>query len=61
MSITQPESNRGEPIVCTPEDAYTCFMRTDMDYLVIGDFLFIKSEQPEWKEANDWREKYALD
>lgn len=52
---------RGEPIVCTPEDAYTCFMRTDMDYLVIGDFLFIKSEQPEWKEASDWREKYALD
>lgn len=52
---------RGEPIVCTPEDAYTCFMRTDMDYLVIGDFLFIKSEQPEWKEESDWREKYALD
>jgi carbamoyltransferase len=52
---------RGEPIVCTPEDAYTCFMRTDMDYLVIGDFLFIKSEQPEWKEESDWRKKYALD
>ncbi len=52
---------RGEPIVCTPEDAYACFMRTGMDYLVIGDFLFIKSEQPEWKEASDWREKYALD
>jgi len=52
---------RGEPIVCTPEDAYTCFMRTDMDYLVIGDFLFVKSEQPEWKEESDWREKYALD
>lgn len=52
---------RGEPIVCTPEDAYTCFMRTDMDYLVIGDFLFVKTEQPEWKEASDWRKKYALD
>jgi carbamoyltransferase len=36
-------------------------MRTDMDYLVIGDFLFVKSEQPEWKEESDWREKYALD
>jgi carbamoyltransferase len=52
---------RGEPIVCTPEDAYTCFMRTDMDYLVIGDFLFVKTEQPEWKEASDWRKIYALD
>jgi carbamoyltransferase len=52
---------RGEPIVCTPEDAYTCFMRTDMDYLVIGDFLFVKTEQPEWKEESDWRKKYALD
>jgi carbamoyltransferase len=52
---------RGEPIVCTPEDAYTCFMRTDMDYLVVGESLFVKTEQPEWKEESDWREKYALD
>jgi len=38
---------RGEPLVCTPEDAYRCFMRTDMDYLVMGDYVFNKSNQPE--------------
>jgi len=52
---------RGEPIVCTPEDAYKCFMRTEMDYLVMGDYLFDKKEQPEWKEKKDWREEYGLD
>ncbi|MEO1052123.1 MAG: carbamoyltransferase [Bacteroidota bacterium] len=52
---------RGEPIVCTPEDAYRCFMRTEMDYLVIGDYLFSKSEQPEWKEIDDWKEEFVLD
>ena len=41
---------RGEPIVCTPEDAYRCFMNTEMDYLVIGNYLFDKKEQPEWKQ-----------
>ncbi len=52
---------RGEPIVCTPEDAYRCFMRTEMDYLVLGSFLLSKSEQPEWQEEKDWREDYVLD
>jgi len=52
---------RGEPIVCTPEDAYTCFMRTEMDYLVLGDFLFAKPDQPEWQETGDWRDEYELD
>jgi carbamoyltransferase len=52
---------RGEPIVCTPEDAYKCFMRTDMDYLVMGDHLFDKTEQAEWKEESDWRTQYRLD
>lgn len=52
---------RGEPIVCTPEDAYKCLMRTEMDYLVIGDFLFSKASQPEWKEEKDWRVEYGLD
>jgi len=52
---------RGEPIVCTPEDAYRCFMRTDMDYLIVGDFIFDKQEQPAWNEARDWREEYGLD
>ncbi len=52
---------RGEPIVCTPEDAYLCFMRTNMDLLVLGNFLLEKKDQPELKEDFDWREKYALD
>lgn len=52
---------RGEPPVCTPEDAYKCFMRTEMDYLVVGDFLLAKSEQPEWKELDDWRKEFKLD
>ncbi|MFA6412122.1 MAG: carbamoyltransferase [Syntrophales bacterium] len=52
---------RGEPIVCTPEDAYRCFMRTDMDYLVAGDFVFVKTEQPPWQEKIDWQEEYGLD
>ncbi len=52
---------RGEPIVCTPEDAYLCFMRTEMDYLVIGNFLLEKSQQPALKEDADWRKTYELD
>ena len=52
---------RGEPIVCTPEDAYTCFMRTEMDHLVLGPFLLDKSDQPEWVEETDWREEIELD
>jgi carbamoyltransferase len=52
---------RGEPIVCTPEDAYKCFMRTEMDYLIVGNFVFNKNDQPKWKEENDWREEYGLD
>jgi len=52
---------RGEPIVCNPEDAYLCFMRTEMDYLVIGNFLFDKKEQPEWTEDKKWQEEFVLD
>jgi carbamoyltransferase len=52
---------RGEPIVCTPEDAYRCFMRTEMDYLVLGNFLLSKKDQPEWKEKANWRQDYVLD
>lgn len=52
---------RGEPIVCTPRDAYECFMRTEMDALVYGNLVLYKEEQPEFKEETDWREKYALD
>jgi carbamoyltransferase len=52
---------RGEPIVCTPEDAYRCFMRTEMDALVLGSHLLEKSAQPEWPEGEEWREDYVLD
>jgi carbamoyltransferase len=52
---------RGEPIVCTPEDAYRCFMRTEMDYLVIEGFLLDKRAQPEWKEKSDWKSEFELD
>lgn len=52
---------RGEPIVCTPEDAYRCFMRTEMDYLVMGDFIFDKKEQPVWTEEQKWEEEFGLD
>jgi len=52
---------RGEPIVCTPEDAYRCFMRSDMDYLVMEDYLLDKRNQPEWHEKEDWRSQFELD
>jgi carbamoyltransferase len=52
---------RGEPIICTPEDAYRCFMRTEMDYLVLGSFLLSKKEQPPWKDHGNWRQDYVLD
>ncbi len=52
---------RGEPIVCTPEDAYRCFMRTEMDRLVLGSWLLRKEDQPAWKDARDWRQDYVLD
>jgi carbamoyltransferase len=52
---------RGEPIVCSPMDAYTCFMRTAMDYLVLWPFLLDKKAQPEWKEEEDWRSILELD
>ena len=52
---------RGEPIVCTPEDAYKCFMRTGMDYLAIGSFLLDKKEQPHWEESVDWRKEFPPD
>ena len=61
MVVNTSFNVRGEPIVCTPEDAYKCLMRTEMDFLVVGDYLFSKAEQPAWKESKDWREEYSLD
>ena len=52
---------RGEPIVESPEDAYRCFMRTEMDYLVMGSFLLKKKDQPPYVETKDWRKEFQLD
>lgn len=52
---------RGEPIVNTPRDAYTCFMRTNIDLLALGNFLLHKHEQPAWSEQSDWRTEISLD
>jgi carbamoyltransferase len=52
---------RGEPIVCTPQDAYRCFMRTEMDLLVMEDCLLRKSEQPAFEDASDWKTEFELD
>ena len=52
---------RGEPIVCSPQDAYLCFMRTNIDYLVLGPFLLAKSQQKALEKDEDWRKQYVLD
>jgi len=52
---------RGEPIVCTPEDAYRCFMRTNIDALVLGPFLLEKRAQPKWQEDVEWQKEFQLD
>ena len=52
---------RGEPIVCTPDVAYRCFMRTEMDFLVVGNYLLDKSNQPALLETGDWRQEFKLD
>jgi carbamoyltransferase len=52
---------RGEPIVCTPADAYACFMRTNMDALIVGNIVMLKEEQPKWQEREDWLTKFELD
>ncbi|MGD8778976.1 MAG: carbamoyltransferase [Ignavibacteria bacterium] len=52
---------RGEPIVESPLDAYKCFMRTEMDKLVLGNFMLSKNKQPQFEEDINWKEKYELD
>jgi carbamoyltransferase len=52
---------RGEPVVCTPNDAFRCFMRTEMDYLVVGDYILKKTEQPDWDKKEKWEEQFKLD
>jgi carbamoyltransferase len=52
---------RGEPIVCAPADSYRCFMRTEMDYLVLENFVLDKAEQPRFVEKSDWRAEFRPD
>jgi len=52
---------RGEPLVCTPEEAYRCFMRTEMDYVVLESFLLSKKDQSKRVESYDWRSQFVLD
>ena len=52
---------RGEPIVCTPKDAYLCFMRTEMDYLVLNNFLLKKEDQKPLDNDVDWASEFDLD
>lgn len=52
---------RGEPIVCSPENAYRCFMRTEMDYLVLENYLLAKTDQSQWKKDESWQNEFELD
>ena len=52
---------RGEPIVCSPIDAYKCFMRTHIDYLILNNCILSKKGQPEFIDDIDWKEKFKLD
>ena len=52
---------RGEPIVCSPEDAYRCFMRTNMDYLVVGNYVIDKTKQKSLEGDSDWKKEFQLD
>ena len=52
---------RGEPIVCTPDDAFRCFMRTEMDFLVVGNFVFDKTKQAKLVNDTNWKEEFKLD
>ena len=61
MIINTSFNVRGEPIVCTPEDAYRCFLRTEIDALLIGDFLLINDEQVNAIRDEDWKDEFKLD
>jgi carbamoyltransferase len=52
---------RGEPVICTPHDAYRCFMSTEMDYLVINDYVYCKTEQPDWQNREKWMTNFKMD
>ena len=61
VSINTSFNVRGEPIVCSPEDAYRCFMRCEMDYLVLENYLLAKPDQPAWQRDDNWKDEFELD
>jgi carbamoyltransferase len=61
MVVNTSFNVRSEPIVCTPGDAYQCFMRTGIDVLVLNSFILMKDQQPAWQEATDWKQEFGLD
>ena len=61
MVVNTSFNVRGEPIVCTPSDAYRCFMRTEMDYLVLNNYLLKKTDQQTLSNDSNWKEEFELD
>lgn len=61
MVVNTSFNVRGEPIVCTPEDAFRCFMSTEMDYLVINDYVYCKTDQNDWMNRKKWRVEFKMD
>ena len=61
MIVNTSFNVRGEPIVCTPEDAYRCFMRTEMDVLVLENHVLLREDQPAWTEGDAWKKTFTLD
>ena len=61
MLVNTSFNVRGEPIVNSAEDSYKCFMRTEMDVLVIEDYIFIKKDQPQFLDGQNWKEEFELD
>ena len=61
MIVNTSFNVRGEPIVCTPEDAYRCFMRTDMDVLVLENFILREDRAAAAAEDESWRKEFVLD
>ncbi len=61
MVVNTSFNVRGEPIVCNPDDAYRCLMRTEMDFLVVGNYIFKKEKQPDWDNKDNWKKEFKLD
>ncbi|MFT5156487.1 MAG: carbamoyltransferase [Bacteroidia bacterium] len=61
MLVNTSFNVRGEPIVCSPTDAYLCFMATNMDVLVLGNYVLLKQDQPEWENKKKWQQKFKAD